>query len=54
MTELTNRRKQIGWWITTTPTGEEWASNRYEGETIEDAQREAIATFGEGSTVRKG
>ena len=41
----------IGFWIITTNSGETWFSERHDGDTIEDAQKDAEATFGAGCTV---
>lgn len=41
----------IGAWKITTASGETWYSDRFDGETIEDAIADAIATFGDGVVV---
>ena len=47
-----NEKKFVGWWVVTTPTGETWATERYEGDCYKKALADAIATFGEGTTVK--
>jgi hypothetical protein len=42
----------LGWWIVTTPQGKEYATEYYEGDTYEKALADAVATFGEGTTVK--
>ena len=39
-------------WIVTTPQGKEYATEYYEGDTYEEALADAVATFGEGTTVK--
>lgn len=53
MTELTNKieQKPIGWWVVTTPNGETWATDRYADDSYEKSLSDAIATFGEGTTI---
>lgn len=43
--------KIIGCWIIETPDGHTYFSDRFEGETIEKAEADAAATFGEGCEV---
>ncbi len=45
-------KKWLGWWVVTTPQGEECATERYEGDTYEKALADAVATFGEGTAVK--
>lgn len=47
-----DEKKWLGWWVVTTPQGETWATDRYEGDTYDKALSDAIATFGEGATVK--
>lgn len=47
-----NEEKWLGWWIVTTPQGKTWAADHYEGDTYENILTDAIATFGEGTTVK--
>lgn len=47
-----NEEKWLGWWVITTPQSKIWAADRYEGDTYEKALSDAIATFGEGTTVK--
>lgn len=41
----------IGCFIITTTDGHTWFADRFEGDTIEQAQADADATFGAGCTV---
>lgn len=50
--DSTGEKKFVGWWVVTTATGETWATERYEGDCPEKALFDAIATFGEGATVK--
>lgn len=43
--------KIIGCWIIETTDGETYFADRFEGETIEKAEADAAATFGEGCKV---
>lgn len=45
-------KKWLGWWIVTTPQGKEWATEYYQGDSYDKALADAVATFGEGTTVR--
>lgn len=46
------KEKWIGWWIITTTDGRTLAADRYEGDTYEEALKDAVATFGAGTTVK--
>lgn len=41
----------IGCWIIETPDGHTYFSDRFEGDTVEKAEANALATFGEGCKV---
>lgn len=47
---MTNQ-KVIGCWIIETPDDHTYFSDRFEGETMEKAEADARATFGEGCKV---
>ena len=47
-----NEKKFVGWWVVTTPTRKTWATERYEGDCYKKTLADAIATFGEGTTVK--
>ena len=49
---MMNEKKWLGWWVITTPTGETWATERYEGDSYEKTLADAVATFGQGTTVK--
>lgn len=45
---------RVGWWIVNTPDGHEYATDRYDTDDYKTALEDAIATFGEGVTVKEG
>lgn len=42
----TNEGKWLGWWVITTPNGKEYATERYEGDSLLKTIVDAIVTFG--------